>query len=127
MKSKTFFITVIFLFFILSISCNDLTRFSAGYMGLTSEEIEGIVGTRDPGGDSGGVPDEVPDEDPGEVPDEDPGEVPGGLTGGHFDLDTSSQVYPFDAGHTNKHIHAYDDMFGLTYADFFNLQDDGFK
>lgn len=51
----------------------------------------------------------------------------GGLTGGHFDLDTSSQVYADGMGQTDHHVHAYDDRFNLSYADFFNLADNKLK
>lgn len=53
--------------------------------------------------------------------------VPGGLAGGHFDLDTSSQVYANGAGQTDHHVHAYDDRYNVTYADFFNLADKKLK
>lgn len=51
----------------------------------------------------------------------------GGLTGGHFDLDTSSQVYTNGAGTTDHHVHAYDDKYNLSYADFFSLADSKLK
>lgn len=46
-----------------------------------------------------------------------------GLKGGHFDLDTSSQVYQFNQGSTDRHIHEYDDKYNVTKVDFFNLLD----
>lgn len=46
-----------------------------------------------------------------------------GLSGGHFDLDTSTAVYPLGAGKTNHHVHEFDDKFHVTYADFFHLPD----
>lgn len=49
-----------------------------------------------------------------------------GLDGGHFDLDTSSQVYGFSAGRTDHHVHEYDDKHNVNYVDFFNLLDSGF-
>ncbi len=55
------------------------------------------------------------------------GEVFQGLKGGHFDLDTSSQLYPAGAGDTDHHVHEYDDKYNVTYADFFNLLDAKFK
>src|SRR5690606_27157832 len=50
-------------------------------------------------------------------------EVFEGLSGGHFDLDTSSKTYAAGAGDTDRHVHEYDDKFNVTYADFFNLAD----
>lgn len=50
-------------------------------------------------------------------------QVQQGLKGGHFDLDTSSQVYLPSQGKTDRHIHEYDDKYNVTFADFFNLQD----
>lgn len=50
-----------------------------------------------------------------------------GLKGGHFDLDTSHQVYSAGMGKTDHHVHEYDDKFGLTYADFFRLKDSRFE
>ncbi|MCZ6444717.1 MAG: PilC/PilY family type IV pilus protein, partial [Planctomycetota bacterium] len=45
-----------------------------------------------------------------------------GLVGGHFDLDTSTQIYPLDgSGTTNKHTHEWDDKTGLTGVDYFNI------
>ena len=54
------------------------------------------------------------------------GQVQQGLSGGHFDLDTSSQIYPLSAGRTDHHVHEYDDKFNVTYADFFRLLDSKF-
>lgn len=50
-----------------------------------------------------------------------------GLKGGHFDLDTSSAAYAPSAGQTDHHVHEYDDKYGVTYADYFNLLDAKFK
>jgi hypothetical protein len=49
-----------------------------------------------------------------------------GLLGGHFDLDTSTEVYELGDGDTNKHVHEYDDKHDTLEADFFNLLDSGF-
>lgn len=49
-----------------------------------------------------------------------------GLIGGHFDLDTSSQLYPPSQGKTDHHVHQYDDKYNVTYADYFNLLDGKF-
>ncbi len=50
-----------------------------------------------------------------------------GLKGGHFDLDTSHQVYAAGMGKTDHHVHEYDDKFGVTYADFLQLKDPKFE
>ena len=47
-------------------------------------------------------------------------DIPVGLDGGHIDVDTSSQLYPFRAGTTDGHVHAYDKKFNATGASFFN-------
>jgi hypothetical protein len=44
-----------------------------------------------------------------------------GLAGGHFDLDTATQIYALGSGITNKHTHEWDDKTGLTGVDYFNL------
>jgi hypothetical protein len=44
-----------------------------------------------------------------------------GLAGGHFDLDTSTQIYSLGGGATNSHTHEWDDKTGLTGVDYFNL------
>jgi len=51
--------------------------------------------------------------------------VPGdpGLLGGHFDLDTSSVIYPYSGGTTDGHVHEWDDKHDLTTIDFFDLPD----
>ena len=54
-------------------------------------------------------------------------DVAGGLQGGHFDLDTSSQYYPLNSGQTDHHVHEYDDKYNVTYADYFALKDPKFK
>jgi hypothetical protein len=46
-----------------------------------------------------------------------------GLLGGHFDLDTSSQIYAFDTATTDGHVHEWDDKHDLTTIDFMNLPD----
>ncbi|MDG2123970.1 MAG: hypothetical protein P8J87_09755, partial [Verrucomicrobiales bacterium] len=45
-----------------------------------------------------------------------------GLWGGHFDLDTSSFITNFHKGTTDAHVHAYDDKYDVTGADFLNLE-----
>lgn len=50
-------------------------------------------------------------------------EINQGLSGGHFDLDTSTQVYSFDQGETDGHVHAYDDKYGLNGVDFLDIKD----
>ncbi len=54
------------------------------------------------------------------------GDIAQGIIGGHFDLDTSSLLYPPSQGKTDHHVHEYDDKFGVTYADYFNLLDPKF-
>lgn len=49
-----------------------------------------------------------------------------GLLGGHFDLDTSTQIYPFNKGTTDHHVHEYDDKYDVQSADFFKLYDQKF-
>ncbi len=46
-----------------------------------------------------------------------------GLLGGHFDLDTSHLIYPFNGGATDGHVHQWDDKHDLTTIDLFNLPD----
>ncbi len=46
-----------------------------------------------------------------------------GLLGGHFDLDTSSQIYPFDGGTTDGHINQWDDKYAQTTINFFDILD----
>jgi len=52
-----------------------------------------------------------------------PGESPGGISSGHFDLDTATQTYPFSDGSRDKHTHEYDDKYDVLGADYFSLQD----
>ncbi len=52
-------------------------------------------------------------------PPPDPGDV--GLRGGHFDLDVSSDIYPFGGGASDKHAHEWDDKTGLTTVDYLNI------
>lgn len=49
-----------------------------------------------------------------------------GVVGGHFDLDTSTSMYPNGSGSTNKHEHEWDDKNDLTTIDFFNIAGSGF-
>ncbi len=46
-----------------------------------------------------------------------------GLKGGHFDFDTSSQIYDFNEGETDRHIHEYDNKFDVRSVDLFNMLD----
>ncbi len=46
-----------------------------------------------------------------------------GLIGGHFDLDTSSTIYPFSGGTTDGHVHQWDDKNDATTIDFMALPD----
>jgi hypothetical protein len=48
-----------------------------------------------------------------------------GLLGGHFDLDTNSEIYAFDAGVSEGHSHEWDDKHDLTTIDYLNLPDGG--
>jgi hypothetical protein len=48
-----------------------------------------------------------------------------GLKGGHFDLDTSSELYDFGAGTTDGHVHQWDDKWDTTTIDYFEFPDDG--
>jgi hypothetical protein len=48
---------------------------------------------------------------------------PGGLAGGHFDLDTSSAIYPFNGGVTDGHVHEWDDKNNLTMINYLDLAD----
>jgi hypothetical protein len=50
----------------------------------------------------------------------------GGIPGGHFDLDTATQTYAFNAGTTVKHVHEYDDKYNVTGVDYFKLLDPSF-
>ena len=50
---------------------------------------------------------------------------PGGLVGGHFDLDTSSNIYPFNGGETDGHVHQWDDKHDLTVVNYLDLIDGG--
>lgn len=54
------------------------------------------------------------------------GTVLQGIKGGHFDLDTSTLIYPLSSGKTNHHVHEYDDKYNVTFADYFNLLDPKF-
>lgn len=82
------------------------------------DQLESILSVQDVGGHGSGS--SPPEELPALVA---PGSMPGGITGGHFDLDTSSRVYPFDGGQTDQHVHEYDDKYGVNGADFFALFD----
>ncbi|MDB2426098.1 hypothetical protein N9W41_00985 [bacterium] len=46
-----------------------------------------------------------------------------GLLGGHFDFDTSTELYNFSEGETNHHIHEYDDKHSTNKVDFFDMID----
>lgn len=48
-------------------------------------------------------------------------DLPIGLGGGHIDVDTASQLYPFRRGTTDGHVHAYDKKYNVTGASFFNF------
>jgi hypothetical protein len=56
-----------------------------------------------------------------DLPDLTPSQV--GLLGGHIDVDTSREYYPFGAGLTDAHVHEYDKKYQLNGLDFFNLID----
>ena len=49
-----------------------------------------------------------------------------GVSGGHFDLDTSTAIYSPNFGITNKHEHEWDDKHDLTSVDFFQIAGSGF-
>ena len=49
-----------------------------------------------------------------------------GLAGGHFDLDTSTELFPVGTGTTNKHVHQWDNKNDLTTIDFFDIKGDNF-
>lgn len=49
-----------------------------------------------------------------------------GLIGGHIDLDTASEIYEFDNGSTDEHVHEWDDKHDSTVVNFFDLIDTGF-
>ncbi|MES2468083.1 MAG: type II secretion system protein [Verrucomicrobiota bacterium] len=42
---------------------------------------------------------------------------------GHMDVDTSSQIYPYRRGKTDRHVHAYTRHYNTAGLDFFNLAD----
>ncbi|MFT5412309.1 MAG: prepilin-type N-terminal cleavage/methylation domain-containing protein [Verrucomicrobiales bacterium] len=44
-----------------------------------------------------------------------------GLIGGHIDVDTSTFIATINSGKTGGHVHEYDDTYGVTEIDFFNL------
>ncbi|SMF26543.1 hypothetical protein [Pseudobacteriovorax antillogorgiicola] len=48
-----------------------------------------------------------------------------GLVDGHFDLDTSVEIYGFDEGSSSGHVHEFDKKNQLNGADMFNLTDKG--
>ncbi|MBT8087035.1 MAG: hypothetical protein KJO46_03330 [Gammaproteobacteria bacterium] len=54
------------------------------------------------------------------------GEEETGLLGGHIDVDTSSEIYDFDDGATDNHVHEWDNKHDSTVVNFFDLIDDGF-
>lgn len=47
-----------------------------------------------------------------------------GVIGGHFDLDTSTAIYPLNQGKTDGHVHEYDDKYKVEDANFFALKSD---
>ncbi|WP_141734970.1 hypothetical protein [Oligoflexus tunisiensis] len=104
-------------FLLLSLTACDRNNFS-GKTSVTAEPIP--------------VPTETVDEvavEPtpdGPPPASKPITQPGGVPGGHFDLDTATQTYAFNAGTTVKHVHEYDDKYNVTGVDFFNLLDANF-
>jgi hypothetical protein len=71
--------------------------------------------TGTPGDSPGGGP------PPEEEDDSDPG-----LAGGHIDVDTSTRIYDYDDGATNKHVHEWDDKFNQTVVDFFDMRETDF-
>ncbi|HYX35676.1 MAG TPA: hypothetical protein VE954_21480 [Oligoflexus sp.] len=85
--------------------------------------------SKTPAGDITTVPTEVVEE---EVPaatdnaESQPQSQAGGVPGGHFDLDTSTETYAFNAGTTIRHVHEYDDKFSVTGVDYFKLLDSKF-
>jgi hypothetical protein len=64
-----------------------------------------------------------PHEDPG-GDENDPNDP--GISGGHFDFDTSHMVYLASKGTTDHHVHEYDDKYKTTQVDFFNMIDNAF-
>ena len=93
--------------------------------GLTSRPTLGIAAG---GGDAAILnhlyttdPNSNPETDNNPSPPDDPGFV-----GGHIDVDTSTAMYAFDDGATNKHEHEWDDKHNLTIVDFFDLQSTDF-
>lgn len=79
----------------------------------------GFSSEQEPGGVVSGAGRNGPDEFPGQ-------NGINGLNGGHFDLDTSTKIYPTGQGTTNHHVHEYDKAHQTTNIDFFNLIDSGF-
>jgi len=55
------------------------------------------------------------------APDVPPGEL--GLVGGHFDLDTSREIYDYDDGVTDGHVHQWDDKHDKTVINYLDLPD----
>jgi hypothetical protein len=57
-----------------------------------------------------------------------PGPAPAGpLIGGHFDIDTSHEVYALSQGTTDFHVHDYSDLYNTSVADLFNLDNPGLE
>ncbi|MFT4547340.1 MAG: type II secretory pathway pseudopilin PulG [Pseudoalteromonas tetraodonis] len=46
-----------------------------------------------------------------------------GLSGGHIDVDTSTFIAKIGKGETDGHVHEYDDKYGVTHINYFNLLD----
>jgi len=49
-----------------------------------------------------------------------------GLIGGHIDVDTAHEIYDFDDGTTDEHVHEWDDKYDSIFVDFFDIYGDGF-
>src|ERR1041385_5938923 len=73
-----------------------------------------------------GVPQPVGEANGGKVPYPGKTGVPEGIYNGHFDLDTSLQVYAPSKGTTSHHSHEYDKVHATTSIDFFDLLESGF-
>src|SRR6185436_13612427 len=46
-----------------------------------------------------------------------------GIDGGHFDVDTSSEIADLEHGTTDGHVHEYDDKYNVTGIDAFSFLD----
>lgn len=47
-----------------------------------------------------------------------------GLIGGHIDVDTCSSIAAVNSGHTDGHVHEYDNKHDVDHVDYFNILDD---